>query len=212
VCAVVGCFDGVGLGNVWCRGCLPPACLFHLHRAGAPRSAFVGCISRSTAQPSSPLLAQLLTHSRPRRSIPGGFHSQGLGKIRLSLRTFLPFRLHSLADSRRFRSISVGLALSDLGYNVVVCVCFAATGALAVRRSVHASAVVGESVPQVTFRVQEAYGTAAGLVRWRRLLVRQLVLRTPHTPTQSRVHTPNPNRRCMLFSKLQTHLTMKLID
>jgi hypothetical protein len=171
---------------------------FTFTAAQAPRRAFVGCISRSTAQPSSPLLAQLLTHSRPRRSIPGGFHSQGLGKIRLSLRTFPPFRPHSLADSRRFRSILIGLALSDLGYNVVY-TCSPATGALAVRRNVRVSAVVGESVPQVTFRVQEAYGTAAGLVRWRRLRAHRLNLRYIQSP-QSRVHTQNRNRQCKLFS------------
>jgi hypothetical protein len=155
--------------------CLPPACLFHLHRGPSAKKCvcWLGiCISRSTAQPSSPLLAQLLTHSRPRRSISGGFHSQGPGKICLSLRTFPPFRLHSLADSRRSRSILIGFALSDLGYNVV-CVCSPATGALAVRRSVHASAVVGESVLQVTVRAQEAYREAAGLVRWRRLPLRR---------------------------------------
>jgi hypothetical protein len=209
------CFDAVGLGNVWCRGCLPPACLFHLHRAGAPRSAFVGwagtCISRSTAQPSSPLLAQLLAHSRPRRSIPGGFHSQGLGKIRLLLRTFPPFRLHSPADSSRFRSILIGLALSDLGYNVV-CVCSSATGAFAARRSVHAGAVFGESVPKVTVRVQEAYVVAAGSRRWRRLPARRSKQRNSHFPTQSRVHTQHLNRQRMLSSRFQIQSMIELID
>jgi hypothetical protein len=83
-----------------------------------------------------------------------------------------PFRLHSLANPRRFRSILIGLALSDLGYDIVG-PCTPAAGVLAVRRSVHASAVVGESVLQVTVRAQEAYREAAGLVRWRRLPLRR---------------------------------------
>jgi hypothetical protein len=158
----------------------------------------------------SPSLLPSLTHSHPRRSIPGGFYSQGLGKIRLSLCTFLPFRLHSLADSRRFRSLLIGFALSDLGY--VVYTCSPATGALAVRRSVHASAVAGESVPQVTVRVQAAYGTAAGLVRWRRLPARRSKQRNSHFPTQSRVHTQHLNRQRMLSSRFQIQSMIELID
>jgi hypothetical protein len=184
---------------------------FTFTAAQAPRNAFVGCISRSTAQPSSPLLAHLLTHSRPHRSIPGGSYSQAPGKICLPLRTFSPFRLHSLADSRRFRSILTGLALSGLGCNVVY-TCSPATGAFAVRRSVRVSAVVGESVAQMTDRVRKAYGKAAGSERWRHLLVRRSNLRNSHLPTQSRVHTPNLNRPCMLWSRLPSHLRMELTD